>query len=135
MTTRPRLAEFDRGAVAGLAAVVLFGLMVAVFLTAQFGQPDGFAADVSIVKGIGFAMFDIDAGIASEGFLAAFEIIDIVLVAALVGAEMLARRDEGGSVLKAVTDGGIRPGSDDGDSEDDTADPAADADTSEGGER
>ena len=36
------------------------------------------------------------ASIPSEGFLAAFEIIDIALVAALVAAVMLARRDMAG---------------------------------------
>jgi NADH-quinone oxidoreductase subunit J len=42
-------------------------------------------------------MFSIGgADIPSETFLAAFEIIDVVLVAALVGAVMLARRDRGG---------------------------------------
>ena len=36
------------------------------------------------------------APIPSEGFLASFEIIDIALVAALVAAVMLARRDTAG---------------------------------------
>jgi NADH-quinone oxidoreductase subunit J len=98
MTTRPRLADFDRGVVTGLAAVALFGLMAAVFLTAQFDQPDGFPAGLSVVKSIGFAMFDISSEdvIVGEGFLAVFLIIAIALDAALDGSLMLAERDEGG---------------------------------------
>lgn len=98
MTTRPRLADFDRSIVTGLAAVALFGLMAAVFLTAQFDQPAGFPAGLSVVKSIGFAMFDISAedAIVGEGFLAVFLIIAIALDAALDGSLMLAERDEGG---------------------------------------
>jgi NADH-quinone oxidoreductase subunit J len=98
MTTRPRLADFNRGVVTGVAAVALFGLMAAVFLTAQFEQPSGFPADISVVKSIGFAMFDITAEdvIVGEGFLAVFLIIAIALDAALDGSLMLAERDDGG---------------------------------------
>ena len=96
MTTRPRLAEFDRGSVAGLSAVALFALMAAVFLAAPFADPSGFPAGESIVRGIGFALLDITAGeVGSEGFLAAFIIIAVVLDAALDGALMLATRDGG----------------------------------------
>jgi len=97
MASRPRLY---RGAkLPGLAALALFVLLAAVFLSATFEAGAGFPADVSITEQIGLAMFDLDqTGVPSEGFLAAFEIVDVVLVAALVGAVMLARRDsEGGS--------------------------------------
>ena len=43
------------------------------------------------------------AAVATEGFLGAFEIIDVVLVAALVAAVMLARRE---GALPFRTDGG-----------------------------
>lgn len=127
MTTRPRFAEFDRSSVAGLAAVALFLIMAAVFLTAQFTTPQGFPADASVMEGIGFALFDIagDGIIESEGFLAAFEIVDVVLVAALVGAVMLARREDS-DVSSLLTDGGRR---EDGDSRADR-----DADEGDGGD-
>ncbi|WP_254543676.1 NADH-quinone oxidoreductase subunit J [Halomarina pelagica] len=111
MTTRPRLKLDGSSMVPGLAAVALFVVMAAVFLTAQYGQPQGFA-EGSITASIGYAMFDLVnlATHESEGFLIAFEIIDVVLVAALVAAVMLARR-EGGSAhgpagASVRTDGG-----------------------------
>jgi NADH-quinone oxidoreductase subunit J len=97
MTTRPRLRELDRSVAAGAAAVALFAIMAAVFVTADLSQPAGFPAEMSVIEGIGFAMFDISGQdiIVSEGFLAAFIIIAIVLDAALDGALMLAERDGG----------------------------------------
>jgi NADH-quinone oxidoreductase subunit J len=98
MTTRPELRDLDRGVVAGVTAVVLFAVMAAVFAGAELGQPTGFPAEMSVMEGIGFAMFDISGQdiIVSEGFLAAFIIVAVVLDAALDGALMLAERDGGG---------------------------------------
>jgi NADH-quinone oxidoreductase subunit J len=95
----------------GLAAVALFVVMAAVFLGASFGQAQGFPQDANITASIGYAMFGLDFGdVPSEGFLVAFEIIDIVLVAALAGAVMLARREQAGKMVTAlVTDGGRTP--------------------------
>jgi NADH-quinone oxidoreductase subunit J len=103
---RPRLAE-DLNPVAGLAAVALFGVLAAVFLTAQFPEGAGFSADAAITEGIGYALFDLvgQSDLATEGFLFAFITIAIVLDAALDGAIMLARRDDEEQTLP---DGGER---------------------------
>ncbi|MFB6139478.1 MAG: NADH-quinone oxidoreductase subunit J [Halosimplex sp.] len=107
MTSRPRLAT-DVNYVNGLAALALFAVMAYVFLTSQLSNPAGFA-DGSITASIGYAMFDmLDQGaVGAESFLVAFEIIDVVLVAALVGAVTLARREGDESVVQAVADGGF----------------------------
>ena len=101
MTTNPRLP--------GVAAVALFGVLVAVILSSAggFGEPAGFPADESVVHNIGYALFDIDLGeIASEGFLAAFLIIALALDVALDSAVYLAKQEDEGSVISALTDGG-----------------------------
>ena len=95
MTNKPEFKS-DLNLLPGLAAAVLFVVMAAVFLGAEFGAPAGFPENASVVASLGYAMFDITGSfvpIEGEGMLAAFEIIDIVLVAALVGSVMLARRD------------------------------------------
>ncbi|WP_459192433.1 hypothetical protein [Halosimplex sp. J119] len=108
MTTRPRLAT-DVNYVNGLAALALFAVMAYVFVMSELTQPTGFA-EGSITASIGYAMFDMpsQAAIESESFLAVFEIIDIVLVAALVAAVMLARREDDESTVTALADGGRR---------------------------
>ncbi|WP_276272450.1 proton-conducting membrane transporter [Haloarcula litorea] len=104
MTTRPRLTE-EGNFVAGLAAVALFLVLGAVFVGVSFPGQVGFPQGAAVTKSLGAAMFDIapsalmgenEAAVPGEGFLVAFEIIDVVLVAALVGAVMLARREESG---------------------------------------
>ncbi|MCG1002428.1 MULTISPECIES: hypothetical protein [Halobacterium] len=101
MTTRPRLRD-PSTFVTGIVAVALFVVLAAVFLNAGFGSAVGFSGDANITATIGYALFGLmnvagESAPASEGFLAAFEIIDVVLVAALAGAVMLASRDtEGG---------------------------------------
>ena len=114
MTTRPRLYD-GATAATGLAAVALFGVFAAVFLTADFGEPTGFPAEASITASIGYAMFDVPTSavdvtlVASEPFLVAFETVDLVLVAALVGSVMLARRERADDSAGAVVaDGGRR---------------------------
>ncbi|WP_435195347.1 hypothetical protein [Natronomonas sp. EA1] len=105
MTTRPRLHTSKSQAV-GLLAFALFGVLSAVFLTANFGEHETFNGASEITATIGYAMFDLDAGtLPSEGFLVAFEIIDLVLIAALAVAVMLARREADGGILP-LTDGG-----------------------------
>jgi NADH-quinone oxidoreductase subunit J len=125
MTTRPRLAT-NVNYVAGLAAVLLFAVFAAVFVGAGFPYPEGFG-EGSITAGIGYAMFDMvdQAAYESESFLVAFEIIDVVLVAALVGAVMLARREDDGSVVTALTDGGRRLVGGDSETDDEGAGEAA----------
>lgn len=121
MTSRPRL-ETNSRQVVGLVALALFGVLSAVFLTADFSgtfTDPGFGG-APITPSIGYALFDLPGGeVPSEGFLVAFEIIDVVLVAALVAAVMLARREEtplsfgprrgdagGGEAASAQPDGG-----------------------------
>lgn len=110
MTTKPEL-RLGGNLLPGLAAVALFGVMAAIFLGSSFGEPAGFPQEVSITAGLGYALFDIGAGsqLESEGFLAAFEIIDFVLIAALAGAVMLAKREGGGFITDVRTDGGRKP--------------------------
>jgi len=92
----------------GLAAVALFGVLAAVVLgsASGFGAAKGFG-DVSIVHNIGYALFDIGLGeIPSEGFLAAFLIIAIALDVALDSAVYLAKQEDEGRIISALTDGG-----------------------------
>lgn len=103
MTTRPELIDIDRSVLPGLLAVVLFGVMAATFLAADFTEVAGFPEGVSIVSGIGYALIGAvgEAGTEAiyqntENFLVALILIAILLDAALDGALMLAKRDEGG---------------------------------------
>ena len=87
--SRPQL-EQDISLLPGLAAVGLFGVLAAAFLSVELPDPSGFGADAALMKSIGAAMFGFEASnvvsdgtpVASEGFLLAFEIIDFLLVAA-----------------------------------------------------
>jgi len=105
MTSRPQL-KLGSHLLPGLLAVALFVVLAAVFLGTGFGAGKGFEPGLSITASIGYAMFNLPSGgIGSDGFLAVFETIDVVLVAALVGAVLLARRE--GSAVEAVrADGG-----------------------------
>jgi NADH-quinone oxidoreductase subunit J len=110
MTTRPRL-HTSSTQVVGLVAFVLFGVLAAVFLTADFGSHATFEGATGITASIGYAMFNLDAGsLPSEGFLIAFEIIDVVLLGALAAAVMLGKRDDEEESDESVTmaDGGDR---------------------------
>lgn len=92
----------------GIAAIALFGVLAAVILSSAggFGTAEGFA-DASIVHNIGYALFDIDLGeIPSEGFLAAFLIIALALDVALDSAVYLAKQEDEGRIVSALTDGG-----------------------------
>ena len=88
----------------GVAALALFAVMAWIFVGAEFGEAAGFPDGASITASIGYAMFNINAqnAVPGEGMLVAFEIIDLVLVGALVGAVMLARRDDGGEIVSAL---------------------------------
>jgi NADH-quinone oxidoreductase subunit J len=108
MTTRPRL-KLGSHLVPGLVALALFVVLAAVFLTASFENAQGFGG-APITASIGYAMFDLAGGeVPSDGFLIAFEIIDLVLIAALAAAVMLARRESDGKLVGVEsirTDGG-----------------------------
>jgi len=62
---------------------------------------------VSITESIGYAMFGLTdqmpTDLGSESFLAVFEVIDLVLVAALVGSIMLARRESAETTVALFT--------------------------------
>lgn len=106
MTTGPRLISIDRSLVPGLIAVALFAIMSAVFLTAEgtslfewaYNDAEGFP-DTSIVGAIGYALIGAaeEGGVAAtENFLVPLILIAVLLDAALDGALMLAKRDDGG---------------------------------------
>jgi NADH-quinone oxidoreductase subunit J len=110
MTSRPRLHTSGKQLV-GLVAFVLFGVLVAVFLTADFGTAETFAGAEDITAAIGYSLFDLDAGsIPAEGFLVSFLLIAVVLDAALDATVMLATRDEDEPDETAVADGGREGG-------------------------
>lgn len=105
MTTSPDLRTSKKQAI-GVLAVALFLVQAATFLAADFEAAATFDGATGITAAIGYALFNLDAGtVPSEGFLVPFEIIDVVLVAALAAAVMLARRESGPGLR---TDGGER---------------------------
>jgi NADH-quinone oxidoreductase subunit J len=114
MTTKPQLST-EGSLVAGLAAVALFVVFTAVFMTASFPAPVGFGESAAITSSLGAAMFDISPSVLmgegetvvpSEGFLVAFILIAVVLDAALDGALMLAKREESGENVSLNADNG-----------------------------
>lgn len=106
MTTRPKL-KLGSHLLPGLAAIGLFIVMTAAFLSASFPQPQGFPADANITASIGYAMFNLNLGdVAGESFLAAFIIIALTLDVALNGSIHLARREYSDSDTSVITDGG-----------------------------
>lgn len=94
MTTRPRL-RLGRHLLPGLAAIALFLVFAAVIFGSTFDDFSGFPTEDSVLRNIGFALLNIDAGgIPVAGFLVAFIAIAVLLDAALGGAIMLASRDD-----------------------------------------
>lgn len=104
MTTRPRSIDLDRSLLPGLVAAALFAVMAVVFLRASFDGITGFDEGVSVVEGIGYALIGApeqvtiseSADVGTEDFLVGFLLIAVLLDAALDGALMLAKRDDGG---------------------------------------
>jgi len=109
MTSRPRSINLDRSLLPGLIAVALFAIMALTFLSANDTGPleSAFEAEglsgVNVVFGIGYALIGEAAAAgaeavygATESFLVALILIAVLLDAALDGALMLAKRDEGG---------------------------------------
>jgi NADH-quinone oxidoreductase subunit J len=87
----------------GVGAIALFAVLAVVSLRAALGTAAGFPPDASITASLGYALFSLaGADVPSETFLVVFEIIDVVLVAALVAAVMLARRESGRGLLDAL---------------------------------
>jgi NADH-quinone oxidoreductase subunit J len=106
MTTKPEL-KLGSHLVPGLAAVGLFVVMAAAFLTATFPDPQGFGGDANITASIGYAMFNLDFGqVPGESFLVAFIIMAVALDVALDGAIHLAKREDSESGQTVLADGG-----------------------------
>ena len=101
MTTRPHL-KLGRHLLPGVVALALFVVLAVTILTDSFPVPQGFSGG-SITATLGYALLGLDAGAHPvEGFLAAFEIIDLVLIAALASAVMLAKTEEDGRIAGAL---------------------------------
>ena len=106
MTTKPSLRTGSH-LLPGLAAVALFVVIAAAVLRASFGDPQMFGPDAEITASIGYAMFNLDMGtVPGEGMLVAFIVIAVALDAALDGAILLAKREEDGSAVALLADGG-----------------------------
>ncbi|MXV64097.1 hypothetical protein GS429_18905 [Natronorubrum sp. JWXQ-INN-674] len=115
MTSGPQL-RLGKTLLPGLLAVALFGIMALVVLNTSFtttmadaGFPDG----ISITSEIGYAMFDLDALSSTDGnmgatepFLAAFLLIAVTLDAALDASLVLAKREEEGEPVAALSSTG-----------------------------
>ncbi|GAB3311562.1 proton-conducting membrane transporter [Haloplanus rallus] len=133
MTTKPKL-RVGSHLLPGLAAVALFVVIAVAVLRASFGDPQGFPSDGSITASIGYAMFNLDMGaVPGEGFLVSLIVIAVALDAALDGSLLLAKREQDGSAVALLADGGrrVRDRLTDGDGAD-----VADADDDvEGGDR
>lgn len=133
MTTRPRLV-IDSRQVVGVIAVALFGILAAVFLTAPFSDHVGFSGDGSITASIGYALLNLaGGGFESEGFLVALIIVALVLDAAIDGAVMLAKREDGPTTEGArelLGDGG-QPSSSQGEMDSGVDNPTAATDDTE----
>jgi NADH-quinone oxidoreductase subunit J len=106
VTTKPSLGT-GAHLLPGLAAVALFVVMAAAILRASFGDPQMFGPDAEITASIGYAMFNLDMGtVPGEGMIVAFIVIAVALDAALDGAILLAKREEDGSAVALLADGG-----------------------------
>jgi len=106
VTTKPSLRTGSH-LLPGLAAVALFVVMTVAILRASFGDPQMFGPDAEITASIGYAMFNLDMGtVPGEGMIVAFIVIAVALDAALDGAILLAKREEEGSAVALLADGG-----------------------------
>ncbi|MHC3439415.1 hypothetical protein ACYJ1Y_15335 [Natrialbaceae archaeon A-gly3] len=108
MTTGPKL-RLGSDLVPGLLAVALFAAMSLIVLNTGFTQMEGFP-EMSVTAEIGYALFDMTALQTTEGamagterFLAAFLLAAIVLDAALDASLVLAKREEEGETVTALS--------------------------------
>ena len=108
MTTRPRL-RLGTNLAPGLLAVALFGAMATIVLNANFGaMPSDPFAGLSVTSEIGYALLDLtalqsDAVAETEQFLISFLLIAVVLDAALDASLVLAKREEEGEPVTALS--------------------------------
>ncbi|WP_265111124.1 hypothetical protein [Halosolutus halophilus] len=128
MTNGPKL-RLGGTLAPGLLAVVLFGVMALIVLNTPF-EPmpaNGFApADTTITENIGYALLDLSAlqQIDSEPFLVSFLLIAVVLDAALDASLVLAKREEAGEPVAALSSTGAGTDSGAGTGAGTPADPA-----------
>ncbi|MFP9059269.1 hypothetical protein ACLI4R_01915 [Natrialbaceae archaeon A-chndr2] len=109
MTTGPKL-RLGKTLVPGILAVVLFALMGMITLNTGFGTMTGYPEGISITSEIGYAMFDMTALQSgamnigdTEPFLVSFLLIAVVLDAALDASLVLAKREEAGEPVTALS--------------------------------
>ncbi len=110
MTTGPKL-RLGKTLVPGLLAVGLFGVMALITLNTAFepmtqAAGAGFPDDVSITAELGYALFGFDelqqiGG--TEPFLAAVLLVAVALDAALDASLVLAKREESGEPVAALS--------------------------------
>ncbi len=95
----------------GILAVVLFLMIALIVINTPFGEPAGFDTAAGITSNIGYAMFDMTAlqEIDSEPFLVSFILAAIVLDAALDASLVLAKREEGGETVTALSSASDAP--------------------------
>jgi len=113
MTTGPKL-RLGKTLVPGLLAVGLFGVMALITLGATFepmttAAGAGFPDDVSITAELGYALFGFDelqtiGG--TEPFLAAVLLVAVALDAALDASLVLAKREDDGEPVSALSSTG-----------------------------
>ncbi len=109
MTQGPQL-RLGKTMVPGILAVILFAMMGLITLNTGFGAMTGFPDGTAITSEIGYAMFDYTALQSTEGnlgatepFLISFLLIAIVLDAALDASLVLAKREEEGEAVTALS--------------------------------
>ncbi|WP_255190553.1 hypothetical protein [Natronobeatus ordinarius] len=109
MTTGPSL-RLGKALVPGVLAVALFGLMALIVVNTGFGSMRGFPEGISVTSEIGYALLDLTTMQSTEGaiggterFLVSFILIAIVLDAALDASLVLAKREEEGEPVTALS--------------------------------
>ena len=108
MTTRPKL-RLGSNLAPGLLAVALFGAMAAIVLNTNFGaMPSEPFAGLSVTSEIGYALLDLtalqsEAVAETEQFLISFLLIAVLLDAALDASLVLAKREEDGEPVTALS--------------------------------
>ena len=109
MTTGPSL-RLGKALVPGVLAVALFGLMALIVVNTGFGTMRGFPEGIAVTSEIGYALLDLTTMQSTEGavgqterFLVSFILIAIVLDAALDASLVLAKREEEGEPVTALS--------------------------------
>ncbi|WP_233739873.1 hypothetical protein [Halovenus carboxidivorans] len=100
MTTRPRLIDLDRRLLLGLLPLGLFAAIAVFVLTTDFSgvTVSNLGGGLGVVEGMAYSFIGAPelSEFETENFLVALVLIAVLLDAALDGALMLAKRDDGG---------------------------------------